>query len=55
VLFEVGFHELRERESSRDPAFSSKPLELPLKRIPRVLLRSESAPRNLAASAADDR
>jgi hypothetical protein len=32
VLFEVGLDELRERQSSRDPAFSSKPLELAFER-----------------------
>ena len=35
VLFEVGLDELREREPSRDPALSAKPLELAPERIPR--------------------
>src|SRR5207302_4520581 len=41
VLVEVGLHELREREPPCDPALSSKPLELTLERIARVLLGGE--------------
>src|SRR5262249_45106551 len=52
--FEVGLDQLRERESSRDPAFSSKPLELTLERSPRVLFGREPATLDaLGATAAD--
>jgi len=43
VLIQVGVGELRKRLSSCDPAFSSKPLKLPLQRIARVLLGGEAA------------
>jgi hypothetical protein len=42
VLVQVRVDELGERQSSCDPAFSSKPLKLPLERIVRVLLGGEA-------------
>jgi hypothetical protein len=43
VLAQVRVDELGKRQSSCDPAFSSKPLKLPLERIARVLLGGEAA------------
>ncbi len=44
VLRQVRLDELGEREPPRDPPLPSKPLELALERVPRVLLGGESAP-----------
>jgi len=43
VLVQVRVDELGKRQPSCDPAFSSKPLKLPLERIVRVLLGGEAA------------
>jgi hypothetical protein len=51
VLCKVRLHELGEREPPRDPSLPSKPLELTLERVTRVLLRNEAAPLNTLRAA----
>src|SRR5438093_11030958 len=43
MLFEVCLDEFSEREFPRDPLLSSKPFQLMIKRVARVLLGSEAA------------
>jgi hypothetical protein len=52
VLGQVRLNKLRERESARDPSLPSKPLELALESITRVLLGNEPSALNALRVAA---